>query len=443
MRFGGQVVQHRPFGVPMIGNTENGYAIGLTEEGARLCARMFSEDVSDEEIAAVSVELLAHLRRGGFGEEGGVDAGESGDAGGLRPAPTEGGGDGADVLGGKGDVLDGGVRAAYLHVTHHCNLRCAGCYSVVEGRNGRPDLSLDELRGIVKRLAAAGVQRLVISGGEPFLRDDLAEVARAAKEAGIGFVDLLTNGTAVTDEALAALAPWVDRVAVSFDGVAQDAEARVRGAGRFDTLVDAVRRIQAAGIPAHIIPTLHSKNAGDVRAYCDLADELGVTLNFSLLSAPANDPVLADLLPDEEAQRQLARTLLDLGRERPVAVADTPVNTGVTTTVGCGAGCDLVSVSAEGDVYPCHMLHDPAFRIGSLVEDDGCLARRQPPAGRVDELNECATCEIRYLCGGGCRARAFFATGNARARDPYCTLMKTYYQFLFQALLDPQPLERR
>ncbi len=434
MRFGGQVVQHRPFGVPMIGNTENGYAIGLTEEGARLCARMFSEDVPDEEIVAVSADLLVHLRRGAFGEGDEEDAGASG---GLKAVPAEGG-DGA-----VGADTRGGVRAAYLHVTHHCNLRCAGCYSVVEGRNGRPDLSLDALRDIVGRLAAAGVQRLVISGGEPFLRDDLAEVARAAKEAGIGFVDLLTNGTAVTDEALAALAPWVDRVAVSFDGVAQDAEARVRGAGRFDTLVDAVRRIQAAGIPAHIIPTLHGKNAGDARAYCDLADKLGVTLNFSLLSAPAGDPVLAALLPDEEAQQQLARTLLDLGRERPVAVADTPVNTGVTTTVGCGAGCDLVSVSAEGDVYPCHMLHDPAFRIGSLVEDDGCLARRQPPAGRVDELDACADCEIRYLCGGGCRARAFFATGNARARDPYCTLMKTYYQFLFQALLDPQPLERR
>lgn len=430
MRFGGHVVQHRPFGVPMIGNTENGYAIGLTEEGARLCACMFSEDVPDEEIVAVSADLLVHLRRGAFGEGDGP--------GGLKAASTEGDDDGA-----AGEPMGGGVRAAYLHVTHHCNLRCAGCYSVVEERNGRPDLSLDALRDIVGRLAAAGVQRLVISGGEPFLRDDLAEVARAAKEAGIGFVDLLTNGTVVTDEALAALAPWVDRVAVSFDGIARDAEALVRGTGRFDTLVDAVHRIQAAGIPAHIIPTLHGKNAGDARAYCDLADKWGTTLNFSLLSAPASDPALAGLLPDEQAQRQLARTLFDLGRERPVAVADTPVNTGVTTTVGCGAGCDLVSVSAEGDVYPCHMLHDPAFKIGSLLEDGSCLTRRRPPADCVDELDACASCEIRYLCGGGCRARAFFATGDARARDPYCALMKTYYQLLFQALLDSQPSERR
>ncbi|MVX61364.1 radical SAM protein [Enterorhabdus mucosicola] len=430
MRFGGHVVQHRPFGVPMIGNTENGYAIGLTEEGARLCARMFSEDVPDEEIVAVSADLLVHLRRGAFGEGDGP--------GGPKAASTEGDDDGA-----AGEPMGGGVRAAYLHVTHHCNLRCAGCYSVVEERNGRPDLSLDALRDIVGRLAAAGVQRLVISGGEPFLRDDLAEVARAAKEAGIGFVDLLTNGTVVTDEALAALAPWVDRVAVSFDGIARDAEALVRGTGRFDTLVDAVHRIQAAGIPAHIIPTLHGKNAGDARAYCDLADKWGTTLNFSLLSAPASDPALAGLLPDEQAQRQLARTLFDLGRERPVAVADTPVNTGVTTTVGCGAGCDLVSVSAEGDVYPCHMLHDPAFKIGSLLEDGSCLTRRRPPADCVDELDACASCEIRYLCGGGCRARAFFATGDARVRDPYCALMKTYYQLLFQALLDSQPSERR
>ena len=102
-----------------------------------------------------------------------------------------------------------------------------------------------------------------------------------------------------------------------------------------------------------------------------------------------------------------------------------------------------MSVSAEGDVYPCHMLHDPAFKIGSLLEDGSCLTRRRPPSGCVDELDACVSCEIRYLCGGGCRARAFFATGDARARDPYCALMKTYYQLLLQALLDPQPPERR
>ena len=419
MKFNESVVEHCPFGIPMIGNRANGYAIGLTEEGRRLCHHMFAEEVPEEAVAAVSADLLAHLKRGGFCEP--TAAG----AGGVAPCAGE-----------------APLQSAYLHVTHRCNLHCVGCYSQVEGRNGRPDLPLEDVERLIDRLADAGVQRLIISGGEPFLRADLPEVVKYAKDAGVAFVDVLTNGTVVSDEALRALAPFADRIAVSFDGLSGAADAPIRHERLFDQLVDTVRRIRAAGIAAHIIPTLHGGNAGDVEAYCALAESLGATVNFSLLSAPPTAEAQA-VLPDEEALAALAHAMVAVGRTRPVAIADTPVNTGLATTVGCGAGCSMVSVSAEGEVYPCHMLHDPAFKVGSLLEDAECLQRRGHPACPVDELPECRACEIRYLCGGGCRARAFFATGDVQARDPYCTLMKTYYQLLFQAMVDNGKTERR
>ena len=70
MRFGPNVVEHAPFSIPMIGNTETGYVIGLTPEGAAVCHRMFTEDVPEAEVAAVHADLPAHLRRGGFVVEG-------------------------------------------------------------------------------------------------------------------------------------------------------------------------------------------------------------------------------------------------------------------------------------------------------------------------------------------------------------------------------------
>lgn len=402
MRFGSNIVEHQPFSVPMVGNAATGYSIGLTPQGAAVCHRMFSEDVAEDEVAAVDENLLTHLKRGRFH---------------CADVP-------ADV-----------VRSAYLHVTHRCNLRCVGCYSGVPDRNGRADMPLDEVQLIVDRLAAAGVERLVISGGEPFLRDDLPLIAERARTAGIRWVDVLTNGTVVTAEKLRALAPFVDRVSVSFDGADADSVPAIRRENRFDELVRAVELIREAGIGAHIIPTVHVGNIGDMAAYRVLAERLGATLNFSLLSAAADDGELAALIPDEEALDALARETLALSGGPGEVLADTPVNTGLATTTGCGAGCAMVSVSADGEVFPCHMLHDEAFRIGSLVEEPACLANRSRPAGPVDELPECGTCEIRYLCGGGCRARAFFATGDVTARDPYCTLMKTFYRLLFQAML--------
>lgn len=226
MRFGPNVVEHAPFSIPMIGNTATGYVIGLTPEGAAVCHRMFTEDVPEAEIAAVNAELPIHLRRGGF-----VVEGESADGVALREG-AEGADEGVwgkgvegaertedaarpegaereENVGGAGEAgsaaaeganmaaFDSPVplQSAYLHVTHHCNLNCIGCYSAVDARNARRDLTLDELRGIIDALADAGCRHVVISGGEPFLRDDLAAIVAYVRERGIDSVDVLTNGT--------------------------------------------------------------------------------------------------------------------------------------------------------------------------------------------------------------------------------------------------------
>ncbi|BCS56285.1 hypothetical protein ADLECEL_01700 [Adlercreutzia equolifaciens subsp. celatus] len=466
MRFGPNVVEHAPFSIPMIGNTETGYVIGLTPEGAAVCHRMFTEDVPEAEVAAVYADLPAHLRRGGFVVEGesaddvalregaeGADEGALGkgvegaerteDAarpeGAEREENVEGAGD-AESAAAEGanmaaSAAPAPLQSAYLHVTHHCNLNCIGCYSAVDARNTRRDLTLDELRGIIDALADAGCQHVVISGGEPFLRDDLPAIVAYVRERGIASVDVLTNGTAVTPEKLAAIAPYVGRVSVSFDGPNAEAAPVIRREPLFERLVAAVEMIREAGIAPHIIPTAHAGNIDALGEYVVLADSLGATMNFSLLSAPAESDELAAVIPDDAALARLAQATLALSRDGVPVLSDTPVSTRLTTTCGCGAGCAMVSVSADGEVFPCHMMHDEAFSLGSLLEDPSCLSARHAPAPRVDELAACADCDIRYLCGGGCRARAHFATGDVEARDPYCALMRTFYRLLFEAML--------
>ena len=435
MRFGPNVVEHAPFSIPMIGNTATGYVIGLTPEGAAVCHRMFAEDVPEAEVAAVNADLPAHLRRGGFVVED-VEADDvtlgKGVEGVERAEGVGAGNAAAAASAPSASAVPAPLQSAYLHVTHHCNLNCIGCYSAVDARNARRDLTLDELRGIIDALADAGCQHLVISGGEPFLRDDLPAIV-AVK--GAGGMPVGSNGTAVTPEKLADIAPYVGRVSVSFDGPNAEAAPVIRREPLFDRLVAAVKMIREAGIQPHIIPTAHGGNIDALGEYVALADSLGATMNFSLLSAPVENEDLSAVLPDDAALERLAQATLALSRDGVPVLSDTPVSTRLTTTCGCGAGCTMVSVSADGEVFPCHMMHDEAFSLGSLLEDSGCLAARHAPAPRVAELGACADCDIRYLCGGGCRARAYFATGDVEARDPYCSLVRTFYRLLFEAML--------
>lgn len=411
MKFNDNVIVFDFCEIPMVGNSANGYAIGLTGDGAVVCQRLLSEDVPAEDVAAVDPALLEHLTQGGFFEG--------------NAATDSNAGSDQDIVG-----------SAYLHVTQRCNLNCRGCYSLDEKRNKLSDASTEDIYHAIDELAAAGIQQLIISGGEPFLRDDLPEIIRHAKEAcGIQRVVVLSNGTRITPEALAKMAPYVDTVSVSFDGSSQESEPYIRLEQRFDELVAALRMIQDAGIPAHMIPTAHARNIQELPKYIKLAQDLGVTMNFSLLTCKPDDPELGSLLPDDNALKMLAHCLLGMGGGGPTLAMDAPVGMSLSVKRGCGAGVKSLSIDADGTIYPCHMLHRPELAMGNaftgsvadaLVSDVGA----QMSALAVEDIDGCNECRFEYICGGGCRARSMYATGNLHSRDSYCTMICEFYDQL-------------
>lgn len=384
-------------GVPMVGNLTTGGVIGLTDEGASLCRALSERDVPTAEVAPGCRELVEHLRRGGYL------------AGAERPAP--------------------GVTSAYLHVTQRCNLRCRFCYSKGDDRNRLPDPSPEQLARAIGLLAALGCQRLVISGGEPFLRDDLAQVASCAMGAGIGKVVVLTNGLLVDRAAIEPLAGLVSCVAVAFDGPDASSAAHLRGRQRFERLADAIGTIRDAGIEARILPTIHGRNVADMPRYRALADRLGASLGYSLLTGPPCE--LGDLSLSEGQLRELGRASVDDGL--PHADATASEAAALHARRSCGAGSRTLSVAADGTVYPCHMLHVRRLAMGDAFVDAPEAIMSSKVAARfgaldVGGIEGCSACSVRHLCGGGCRARALMATGSLTGRDPYCELSRSHLE---------------
>ena len=392
MRLGSHIVRFDLRGIPVVGNTITGALVGLTPEGAALCDAMLERDVAEKNIPVECEELVSYLIAHGFEE--GAEA---------RAVPC--------------------LLSAYLHVSNTCNLSCVGCYSADCNRNRAADPSLDDLRHAVDVLANLGATRLVISGGEPFLRKDLPEITRCARERGMANITVLTNGTHCSDEVLAKLAGSVDVVSVSFDGASKESPAYIRGGQLFEVLVDTVKRIQAAGIHAHMLPTLHARNIQDVPAYVELSKRLGCTVGFSLLSGSHTN--LGDLMPSESCLMELADTMIAVARKGEATSIDDAFNPmrALSVRACCGAGKTSVSVASDGTVYPCHMLHKLEFALGNAFTDGASaiadnLAQFTMPS--VDEIEGCSSCENRYLCGGGCRARAYDEHGCMTRRDPYC-----------------------
>jgi radical SAM protein with 4Fe4S-binding SPASM domain len=400
MKFSDHVVMFEFASTPLVGNLTNGYSIGLTPEGSGLCKRLFDEDIAEPEIASVDENLLHHLLAGEF-------------FGHTNPAPTP--------------------RSAYLHVTQRCNLDCVGCYSLDDYRNTLPDPTYEQLTKAIVELAKVGVKSLVISGGEPFLRDDLPELLAYAKTVGgIETINVATNGILLSREVLKRLAPLVSRISVSFDGASSLSVAYIRKEQRFDTLVDSIRLIQEFGISAQITPTVHANNIDELGQYLALSKELGVLLSYSLLTGPCSDPEVRELLPRESELRELGETVFSQNCNASSTVQDSPLAVNLSVARKCGAGKETLSVAADGTLYPCHMLHLKECRLGNLFSDDITSIQFDeiPCFTEIRESsmdNDCSLCEYRWFCRGGCKARSYLTHGTFSLKDPYCAMFSAFY----------------
>ena len=147
------------------------------------------------------------------------------------------------------DQFGRAIEYLRVSVTDRCNFRCVYCMPAA-GLPWLPRANLltaDEVGGVVRELAALGLRRVRLTGGEPTVRPDLERIVRLVRAApGVDDVALSTNGVRfLQDPALAARlrAAGLDRVNLSADSLRPD---RVRAIARRDLGFDVVRAAAAS-----------------------------------------------------------------------------------------------------------------------------------------------------------------------------------------------------
>ena len=145
-----------------------------------------------------------------------------------------------------------------LEVTKHCNLRCRFCFA--NGGCVADDPPLDELKEAVRDIAVrCGQPLLQLSGGEPTLRDDLPVLVRFAKEAGIRYVQLNTNGLRLArepDYARQLAEAGLDIVFLQFDGLRDEIYETLRGAALLEEKREAIRVCAELRVGVTLVPTV-------------------------------------------------------------------------------------------------------------------------------------------------------------------------------------------
>ncbi|MEM2087110.1 MAG: PqqD family peptide modification chaperone [Thermoproteota archaeon] len=346
----------------------------------------------------------------------------------------------------------GNLEEVWINVTNKCNLHCLTCFKNAGTKYPR-ELTVEEIESLVKEISSNFHHpTIIISGGEPTLREDLIHILKVIKDNMLK-VHLITNGTLLTRSMIS---EWksigVDFVQVSLDGSKPEVNDVIRGEGIFQQVVNNVKLLKEFDLRFSLYPTICKLNLEDVPNMIKLFSEITGRSRFSAaFFAPVGRGSIneGDLAVSSDDYIELFKRIIKDKRLSPMMrnlegfesqIDRVPPN--LTRKLNCGLGTATISIDADGSVYPCHWLHLPQYKAGNIRErrfselyfKSEVLQRLR--GIRVDKLENCAECEIRYLCGGGCRALALIKNGSLEARFPYCDFFKFYFDHALWGVWD-------
>jgi MoaA/NifB/PqqE/SkfB family radical SAM enzyme len=250
---------------------------------------------------------------------------------------------------------------AVISPTMRCNLRCTGCYAFEYTRDG--ELTTEQLRDVVQQCKDLGMYFLTISGGEPFVREDLLDLFDRNHDV---FFQVYTNGTLI-DEKVADRLLELGNVApaISVEGYGPETDAR-RGRGTYDRVLAAMERLKERELLFGISTTVTRHNSEMVMSgdFLDYYIDRGARFAWLFQYIPIGREPNVDLMSTPEQRVELRRWLTEERKEKAIFIGDF-WNDGAYTG-GCMAGGRLYfHITSNGNVEPCVFCH---FTVGNILE---------------------------------------------------------------------------
>lgn len=320
------------------------------------------------------------------------------------------------------------------NTTRRCNLFCRHCYRESgPDEDGRGELSTAEGFELISSIAEAGFRLLILSGGEPLLREDILVLVSAARDCGI-VPAMGTNGTLLTETVSRDLAAAGLRgIAISVDSLDPEYHDAFRGrAGAYELTQAGIRNSLAAGLRVQINLTLTEKNLEEFDRMVDYYESSGVHAvhPFFLVSTGRGRSMQEDELRSgayfgmiRRVLERQATTALELKPTCAPQFMPMAKEMGIAQRFsrGCLAGVSYCCILPDGAVHVCPYLPVEAGNVRRTPFAD--IWRNAEVFAKLRDFSSyegrCGACEYVAICGG-CRARAFSSTGNYMAEEPWC-----------------------
>jgi MoaA/NifB/PqqE/SkfB family radical SAM enzyme len=310
-----------------------------------------------------------------------------------------------------------------LYLTERCNSRCVSCDY---WRHGRADVSVESVSRLLPDLAHLGTRQVLISGGEPLIHPQWAEIAQLLKDNGLDLW-LLTSGLSLAKHA-ARVAKLFESVTVSLDGTDAAMYAAIRGLDAFGKVCEGIRGAADSGARVGLRVTVQRRNYRHMAAFVELAHQYGAS-EISFLAADVsnahafgrNGSVGDEIALAPEDLAEFAATLDALERDRAADfasgfIAESPEKLrrlqqyyaalrGLTRfpPTRCNAPEFSAVMEPGGRIHPCFFIQGPStqdtrMRLDDLLNDEPMRRLRADiHFGRRSECQRCVCSMWRDL----------------------------------------------
>jgi heme b synthase len=318
-------------------------------------------------------------------------------------------------------------------LTRNCNLNCIHCRAAASKGPHAGELDLPECKIIIDQISAFSSPTVILTGGEPLMREDIFDIIKYGTEKGLRLV-MAINGTLLTEEKARRMKDGgIRRVSLSLDGRDEGSHDAFRGVkGSFDSVLKAAAILTKVDLPFQINTTVTRLNVADLPAIYELVNSIGaVAWHVFLLVPVGRGRGLKGKELNTKAYEDVLNWLYDIEKKNEIEMkvtcaphyyrivkekGDTP------KSAGCLAGKSFMFISHKGVAQPCGYLEIPS----GDVKKEG-VRKVWEESSVFNSLRDlrsykgkCGGCKHLAICGG-CRARAHELHGDFLHEEPYCS----------------------
>lgn len=316
------------------------------------------------------------------------------------------------------------LRTVHLNMTNKCNLRCIYCYADERCDSGNT-LLLEEYLNLIDSINKISKKaEIILTGGEPLLSPYSLDVAEYAKNKG-NDVHLLSNGLPIDNQNVRHIAELFDLIKISLDGSKPEINDFHRGRGSFQKIMHSIELLLQHNAALQVSMTVTRKNIDDIAA---MAAKFGSMLSFAPLFKAGRARKLDNLAITGKAYYNV---LSSINGVNPLSCLCSSLERAKNQRIlKCAIADAEISISHTGNVYPCHLLHLPQFLAGNIREQsltsiyNNSLTLQSCKNLNVLNIKGCKKCDIRFICGGACPARAFYEKNKLDVSGDFCEYEK-------------------